>query len=212
MVLNVRMMQKKTAHSALKGRDLDENQNLAAFYNEKLQALGKKRDKSSFIEIFEYFAPRVKAYLIKSGSDEAQADELAQETMLTVWNKAEHFNPALANASTWIFTIARNKRVDLYRRHKDAELDLDLDRLEFALEDDKPSPYENFGHMEESEVLQDAVQQLPQEQYEVIKKFFFEDKSHSTISKETGMALGTVKSRIRLALNWLRRRKKVQDL
>lgn len=165
-----------------------------------LKMVGTHKDKAAFIQLFEYFAPRVKAFLIKNGINDSMADELAQETLLTVWHKAEHFNPDKANASTWIYTIARNKRIDAIRKlyRPDPEIDFDNNEPE--------SPDEAYNEIETTEHIGDAVKTLPEEQKILIEKAFFEDKSHSTIAQEMSIPLGTVKSRIRLALGTLRNR------
>lgn len=172
-------------------------------------AIAENQDRQAFIALFEHFAPRVKSFLMKAGSDEPSADELAQETMLTVWNKAGSFNPEKAAASTWIFTIARNKRIDLLRKTTRYELEY-TDPL--YVPDESASPVENINHEQEAVRLKNAIENLPEEQASLIKKAFFEDKSHTAIAEETGIALGTVKSRIRLALERLRKNAKVNEL
>ncbi|MBL4804089.1 MAG: sigma-70 family RNA polymerase sigma factor [Alphaproteobacteria bacterium] len=172
-------------------------------------AIAENEDKEAFIALFEHFAPRIKSFLMKGGANPELADELAQETMLTIWNKAERYNPKQAAASTWIFTIARNKRIDSIRKTKRYDPDPSDPIL---LADDGPSPRQHALHKEEMDVLAKALETLPEEQAELVKKSFFEDKSHAVIAEETGIPLGTVKSRIRLALERLRGDSKVQDI
>lgn len=179
-------------------------------FEDMLLAIGKDRDRESFIDLFRYFAPRIKSFLMKGGASEAQADELAQETMLAIWQKAESFNPAHAKASTWIYTIARNKRIDALRKVKYVEVDHD-DPL-YTIEDDRIGADDALAHTEESEALKTAIDRLTEDQAFLIRKSFYEDKSHADIAQETGIALGTVKSRIRLALERLRGEKKVKTL
>lgn len=160
------------------------------------------------MQLFEHFAPRVKSFLMKGGTAEDVADELAQETMLTVWNKAPSFNPAQAGASTWIFTIARNRKIDTLRktgRFEVAPTDPDLIQS-------TDSPRGNTMRREEIESIAEALDELPEEQAMLLRQSFFEDKSHADIAKETGLPLGTVKSRIRLALERLRKNKTVKEL
>ncbi|MCD8497610.1 MAG: sigma-70 family RNA polymerase sigma factor [Alphaproteobacteria bacterium] len=175
-----------------------------------LIAIGKERNKESFAALFDYFAPRVKSFLMKAGISEAQADELAQETMLAVWQRAESYDPAKARASTWIYTVARNKRVDALRKVKYVEVDQD-DPL-YVVEDDRALADETLAKSEEEEALDNLINSLPEEQAFLIRKSFYEDKPHAAIAAETGIALGTIKSRIRLALEKLRGDEKVKKL
>ena len=178
-------------------------------FNDLLCAVGKSKDKDAFIQLFEHFAPRIKSFLIKGGANPETADELAQETMLIIWNKAESYDPRQAAASTWIFTIARNKRIDALRKTKRHDPNPSDPLL---LEDDGPGPRQNLIQNDNARVIADALTKLPEEQAMLIRKSFFEDKSHAVIAEETGIPLGTVKSRIRLALERLRKQGKVQDI
>lgn len=178
-------------------------------FNAMIRAIAENKDKKAFITLFEHFAPRVKSFLMKGGASPELADELAQETMLTIWNKAESYNPKQAAASTWIFTIARNKRIDMIRKTKRHGINPEDPML---LEDTSPGPRHNALHNEEVNILADALKDLPEQQAELIRKSFFEDKPHAEIAQETGIPLGTVKSRIRLALERLRGNSKVQDI
>ena len=172
-------------------------------HDDMLRAVGDRQDRESFIQLFRHFAPRVKSYLMKSGSSPEQADELAQETMLTVWNKAADFDPRRAAASTWIFTIARNKRIDALRKTATRQ---EIALPEFMpIEDETPGPADRLSETETTKIVADALDHLPDEQAGLIRKAFFEGKSHAEIAAETGVALGTVKSRIRAALERLRK-------
>jgi RNA polymerase sigma factor (sigma-70 family) len=170
-------------------------------FEDLLTAVGRSRDRDAFIRLFEHFAPRVKSFLMRGGFRADLADELAQETMLTVWDKAAGYNAAQAAASTWIYTIARNKRIDSLRRINRPEPDA-ADPL-FAPEPE-PRPDDILNHAEEATYIAEAMKKLPAEQAELIQKAFFEEKSHSDIAAETNLPLGTVKSRIRLALDRMR--------
>jgi len=181
------------------------NRNMKAKDNKEhfsnlLVDIGKNKDKDSFIEIFEYFAPRIKSYLIRNGSPAEQADELAQETMLNIWNKASTFNPKKSLASTWIFTIARNKKIDAIRNVKKNTPDIN-DPM-FIKESDNID--EKIERSQNSNIISNAINKLPDEQSIIIKKSFFEDKSQSEIAKDLSIPLGTVKSRTRLAMKKLR--------
>ena len=163
-------------------------------------AIAARQDKESFAALFSYFAPRVKTYLVRLAIQPALAEELAQEAMLTVWRRAAAFDPARASASTWIFTIARNLRIDAARRA----------RYPAALADDPfpPSaavvPADAMMADERAARLKSSLAALPPEQMEIVRLSFFEDKPHSEIASELGLPLGTVKSRLRLAMAHLR--------
>lgn len=166
-----------------------------------VEAVAARRDREAFARLFKHFAPRLKGFGLRRGTDAASSEELAQETMLTVWRKADTFDPSRATVSTWIFTIVRNKRIDLFRREGYPEADLS-EAAETVYEG--PPADDEFDRVKSSETLREALKVLPSEQLEVLQKAFFEDKSHSVIAIELGLPLGTVKSRIRLALARLR--------
>jgi RNA polymerase sigma factor (sigma-70 family) len=187
----------------------EENLSGAGYYRNLLLAVAQKRDKNAFAELFDYFAPRVKSFLMKNGAAPDLADELAQETMLAVWQKASGFDPAKANVSTWIFTIARNKRIDVLRKKIRPEVDIDEPLM---IADDLPSASDTMIREQEADIMARALQTLPPEQASLLYKSFFEDKTHADIAQETKIPLGTVKSRIRLALERLRGDKKVKEL
>lgn len=164
-------------------------------------AIALQRDRSAFASLFAYFGPRVKAWMLRAGANPTAAEELTQETMLTVWQKARLFDPARAGASTWIFTIARNQRIDMMRREKHPSA-LMADPAEEA---EAPMQADRVLAMSQQETrIRSALSLLPPEQADVIRKAFFEDKVHAEIEKELGIPLGTVKSRLRLAMNRLR--------
>ena len=173
-------------------------------------SIARTKDRADFVELFQYFAPRVKSYLLRGGMGDGLAEELAQETMLAVWNKAEGFNPARASASTWIFTIARNKKIDHMR--KGVRYDVDIDALENETQSDEPSAAQGMIHQQETTRIAEAIQKLPAEQADLIRESFFEGKSHADIAAEKKIPLGTVKSRLRLALERLRGDSKVKEL
>lgn len=166
-----------------------------------VHAVAVNRDRAAFAALFQHFAPRLKGFGIRRGVDAAAAEELAQETMLTVWRKAETFDPAKATVSTWVFTIVRNKRIDLFRREGYPEVELS-EVAEAA--DDGESPEQSVSLSQHGQVVRQVMKDLPPEQMKIIQMAFFEDKSHSVIASELKLPLGTVKSRIRLALSRMR--------
>ena len=168
-------------------------------WEELMLMVSTSQDRSAFKQLFNHFAPRIKSFLMKAGADPTMAEECSQEAMATVWNKAKLFDPARASASTWIFTIARNKRIDAIRKIRRPEPDelTWTDGMEDAQED-------ALELKQQSEMLADAIQNLPEKQRQLVEKAFFKELSHSEIALETGLPLGTIKSRIRLALERLR--------
>ena len=166
-----------------------------------VEAVAMNRDRRAFTALFHHFAPRLKGFALRRGIDAAAAEELAQETLITIWRRAETFDRTRATVSTWVFTIVRNKRIDLFRREGYPALELS----EVA---DQPAegrnPHDDTQLAEIGVHLRKAMRTLPTEQLEILSKAFFEEKSHRAIAAELGLPLGTVKSRIRLALTRLR--------
>ena len=164
--------------------------------------VAKSQDKQAFSEFFSLVAPRVKGYLMKLGSSDIIAEDLLQEVMLTVWKRAETFDRSKAAVSTWLFTIARNKRIDLLRKEIRPELDPEDPMLSGENEKLADTAYEE---KQDSKKILEAINTLPKEQSRLINMTFYEDKSHSIIAEELGIPLGTVKSRIRLASSRLKK-------
>lgn len=158
-------------------------------------------DKAAFAALFRHFAPRLKAYLMRSGSDAVTAEELMQDTMLSLWRRRDTFDASQASVSTWLFTIARNRRIDLYRRGSRPAPDPDDPTLVPAAE---PQPDDVVDTAREAERIRAAVSELPEAQATLLRMAFYEDKAHSEIAEETGLPLGTVKSRLRLAIGKMR--------
>jgi RNA polymerase sigma-70 factor (ECF subfamily) len=161
-----------------------------------LVAVAELQDRDAFAELFAYYAPRVKSYLLRLGADSALAEEIAQDVMVTVWRKAGLFDRAQASVSTWIFRIARNRRIDLFRRSKRPELDPEE---EMILPSGVEAPDARIEAMETEARVRAAMKDLPEEQVLLLKLAFYEGLSHSEIATRLGAPLGTVKSRIRLA-------------
>ena len=157
------------------------------------------QDRAAFAALFRHFAPRIKAFLMKSGAGAALAEECAQDVMATLWQKAHLFDPARAGVSTWVYTIARNRRIDALRRARRAE----PEELDWGPAPE-PDQAEVLEAQEETARLGQALAALPGAQRALIERAFYGDLSHSEIAAETGLPLGTIKSRIRLALEKLR--------
>ena len=158
-----------------------------------------KRDKAAFSDLFVHFAPRIKGFLIKSGADATMAEECAQDVMTTLWRKADQFDPRRASVATWIFTIARNRRIDMLRRQNRPE----PEELPWGPEPE-PDQADVVALQQESAQLAKALKELPAQQRDLIEKAYFGDLTQSEIANLTGLPLGTIKSRIRLALDRLR--------
>ena len=173
--------------------------------SEMLQAVARTGDRQAFAVLFRHFAPRVKAYLMRGGSAEGLAEELAQETMVSVWRKAAMFDPAQAGVSTWIFTIARNLRVDHFRRQGGATFVDGEDNDGSESPDTAPALDEQLRARRRERGLREAFARLSAEQAQVLHLSFYEEQPHARIAQYLGIPLGTVKSRVRLAVNHLRR-------
>jgi len=169
--------------------------------NDLLRRIALDQDPEAFQELFEQFAPKIKAMLIRQGADPGTAEEIAQETMLTVWRKANYYVESRGNAATWVFTIARNLRIDRLRRQKGwAEVDNDLST---HVAEDMP-PDEQLMRTETQELVHKALKELPPDQMEVIRLSYMDGLSQSEIANKLFLPLGTVKSRMRLAYQRLR--------
>jgi RNA polymerase sigma-70 factor (ECF subfamily) len=167
-----------------------------------LSALKSVQDEAVFAELFRHYAPRLKSYMRKLGAAEDVAEELAQEAMASVWRKAHLFDAEKAGAGTWIFSIARNLRIDAFRRQRRPEVDFDDPAL---VPDDPVAPDAMIDHDRQAAAVRAALAGLPQEQARIVHLSFFEDKPHAEIAAELGIPLGTVKSRMRLAFQRFRK-------
>jgi RNA polymerase sigma-70 factor (ECF subfamily) len=159
-------------------------------------------DRAAFAELFAKFAPKVKGYLIRLGAPVAAAEDLAQDAMTSVWRRAGSYNPALAKASTWMFVIARNAWIDKLRREK-TELAYRATTY-MAEESEDEAPDDAAVRTQSEEHIGAALHALSDDQRKVVELFFFEDRPHSEIAERLALPLGTVKSRLRLALTKLR--------
>lgn len=169
---------------------------------ENVRRVAANRDRAAFQELYKHFTPMIRAFLLKSmgaGANRSEAEEITQEVLIKVWNKAASFNSSKASVNTWIFTIARNTRIDFIRRN-------DRNERKIAIEDiwhepESPEPLVDLQQRRAEQVIKQAMATLPDEQVQVLFKAFMEGKSHNEVAEELGLPLGTVKSRIRLALN-----------
>jgi len=174
---------------------------------ELLQQVAETGDGEAFGKLFLAYAPRVKSYMMRQGADPQTAEELAQETLFAVWRKAGLYSDEKGSATTWIFTIARNLRIDRLRR------ELPWQELPDGREDEAsgdPSPDEMVSGRERQHRVRRALNHLPFDQHQVIALSYLEGMSHSEIAERLRLPLGTVKSRMRLAYQKIR--EAVEDL
>ena len=160
-----------------------------------------KGDRVAFREVFEHFAPRLKAYIMSQGSDLVSAEEVVQEALVKVWRKASQYDPNLAAASTWVFTIARNMRIDHLRKANRPEPDMTDPAF---VPDPEIMPSEILSRSQDAQILRSAIKKLSAEQQDVLRLAYFEEKAHPEIAAALEIPLGTVKSRVRLALKNIR--------
>lgn len=159
------------------------------------------RDRDAFVQLFERYAARVKAFMLRSGATPSDADEIAQDVMVLVWRRAETFDPARAAASTWIYTIARNRRIDLLRRTRRPAPDPNDPLFQ---PEPEPDGIDRMTAVEREARMRAALAGLAPEQREVLVAAFYDGLTHGEIAARLGLPLGTVKSRIRLAFRHLR--------
>lgn len=174
---------------------------------DQLEAVARSADRDAFAALYRTFSPRIRAYLVRLGADSAQADELVQETMVTVWRKADTFDRQQAAVATWLFTIARNKRIDALRRERRPEYDPSDPAL---VPWPEPLPDAQLDASQRQDRVRTAIGTLPDEQSALLRQAFVDGLSHRDIATRTGLPLGTVKSRLRLAMGHLR--KSLHDL
>jgi RNA polymerase sigma-70 factor (ECF subfamily) len=161
-----------------------------------LNAVARHEDRAAYGELFSYYAPRLKSYVMRLGADASLAEEVAQDVMVTVWRKANLFDRSQASVSTWIFRIARNRRIDLFRRSRKPDLDPEEPLI---LPAPSEQPERRVEAREAEERVREAMKDLPAEQLDMLKLAFYEGLSHREIAEKLDLPLGTVKSRIRLA-------------
>lgn len=196
----------------------DDTQEQGAQWSDCLQRIAHDGDLEAYRSLFGHFAPLIKAFACRVPSlqePETFAEDLVQETMLKVWTRAATFDPTLASPSTWIFTIARNMRIDLLRKqarhavntvsmHMEDDEDGELDLEDIWFEDDSGDVFNQLVQERNRQQIHESLRSLPVEQADILRRVYLEDKSHAEVALELELPLGTVKSRVRLALNKLR--------
>jgi RNA polymerase sigma factor (sigma-70 family) len=171
-------------------------------WSQLLISVGENRDRRAFARLFEHFGPLLKGFAHASRNEgwfPGLGDDLVQEVMIKVWNKAAGYNAEKASATTWIYTVARNCRIDMLRRKSNTQ-HLPLENEDFWHEPDEETPISLLQQKRSEDRVQASLAQLPKEQDQILRKVYLEGKSHAEASAELGLPLGTVKSRVRLAL------------
>ncbi len=163
--------------------------------------VASERDRAAFLTLFDHYAPKLKGFYRRRGLGEAQAEDLVQDVMVALWQRAGQYDRRQAGVSTWVFTIARNRQIDILRRERKPELDPDEPALAPS---EGPEPDAAYDAGQTAARVRAALAQLPEEQAELVRISFYEEASHSAIAERLGLPLGTVKSRLRLALQKLR--------
>ena len=161
-----------------------------------MEAIAAQRSRSAFAELFSYFAPRIKSFMLRLGASDSEAEELAQDVMITVWQKAGLYDARQASVSTWIFRIARNRRIDAQRRQNRPELPADDPML---MPPDIEMPDQILARGQTEALVRERLARLSPDQLQLIQAAFYDGLSHSEIARAFNLPLGTVKSRIRLA-------------
>lgn len=164
-----------------------------------LVAIGEQRDRQAFIQLFQLTATKLKAYAMRGGASDPDAEEILQECMINVWRKAHTYNPKHAAASTWLFRLVRNKRIDFFRKQRPEQV-VEADDL---YSDEAQQPDHELQSDLNNNLVRKLIQRLPLEQRQLIYNVYFDGQSHSEIAEHTGLPLGTIKSRLRLAMKKL---------
>lgn len=170
--------------------------------NRQLTDIGQKQCSNAFTAIYNHFAGRVKSFLIGQGINDDTAEELMQEVMIAVWRRASTYDQNKAAASTWIFTIARNRRIDYLRGTPRVEIELEDSLLQ--LESDDLPAEQQIDVLQDATRVHSAMAELTSDQQKVLHLSFFKGQSHGDIATRLGLPIGTVKSRIRLAMRSIR--------
>ena len=184
------------------GTALSDQRRRNQVHEQLLARVAENRDKTAFSELFGHFGPLLKGFMMKKGAGAELAEDLAQDAMVLVWRKAGLYSPSRGSVSTWIFTIARNLRIDKFRRTGAYHF---ADIADFELESDEPANDDQVNAKQEVARVSAAIGQLPEDQRQVIHMAYIDDLTQMEIAEKLGQPLGTVKSRMRLAYQKLHR-------
>ena len=175
-----------------------------ASFNDDIFAIANNRDKQALGRVFDFYVPKIHSFCLAShpGAN-LMADDIAQEVMIKVWNKAHTFNPSAASLNTWIFTIARNARIDYLRKNGRHQSNIDPEFIWDDLADENADPFRDAQRSKDQDAIKHGLSKLPSEQRQVLAKVYLEGKTHIETAQDLNVPLGTIKSRVRLALNKL---------
>lgn len=183
---------------------LDKKEQDLARWQQYIKAIAEHRDEQAFARLFDDFAPKVKAFSLAAQPGASMiADELVQEVMLKIWNKAHLYNPAKASVTTWLYTLARNARIDYIRRNGRFSSEISSDDIYNDILDDRLDLFSLTQQKQTEQLIRSSLSELPIDQSQVLAKVYMEGKTHQQTAAELQLPLGTVKSRVRLALNKL---------
>jgi RNA polymerase sigma-70 factor (ECF subfamily) len=188
-------------HMVAKGTEPGDPRSKATEFVECIAKIATERSEPAFDVLFRYFAPRIKSYCLRLGADDSSAEEITQEAMVSLWRNAGQFDPSKASPSTWIFTIARNLSIDRFRKSRRPEFDPNDPAL---VPDDQEMPDRLIEQIEVEQNVRNVMDSLSANERNVVMLSFYDDLSHSEISRQLKLPIGTVKSRIRLAFAKLR--------
>ena len=180
----------------------EDKQRLEALFRSLITRVAQNRDRQAFGQLFDHFAPRLKSFMMRKNTSAELAEDLVQEAMIAVWTKAALYEPSKGSVTTWVFTIARNLRIDRIRR------DVHMPTTELGDYDEPseaPEGEELLGRKQEDGLVARALQSIPEEQRQILVLSFVEEMPQSEIASKLSIPLGTVKSRMRLAYGHLRR-------
>jgi len=173
-------------------------------YLNDIQAVAEHRDRQAFERLFDHFAPLIRSFSLAAHPGASLlAEEVAQEVMIKIWNKAHTFNPSVASVNTWVFTLARNARIDYLRKNSRHESDVDPETVWATLEDESTDPFKAAQQKRAEKEISEQLADLPADQQTALHMVYLEGKTHKEVAEELRLPLGTVKSRVRLALRKL---------
>ncbi len=174
------------------------------YFVQDMFAIANHRDQSALNRLFDHYVPKIRAFCLASQPrDNLIADDIAQEVMIRIWLKAHTYKPESASLNTWIFTLARNARIDYLRKNGRHQSDIDPEYLWKDVVDENADPFKYAQHKKDQERTQEGLEKLPHEQRQVLAQVYLEGKTHREAAEELNLPLGTIKSRIRLALHKL---------
>lgn len=192
-------------------QSLSHESSLASLHATLVEAVARAQDRTAFAQLFDFYAPRLQAWLVRMRVDSARAEEVTQDVMVALWRKAGQYDRQKSSVATWLYRITRNRRIDLLRRDR---VDF-VDPLDYGLDlpdESRPNADSAIDAAQREKVLRDAMQDLPEAQLLLVRLAFFDSLSHGQIAERTGLPLGTVKSRLRLAFARLRRALEAQGV